>query len=261
MSLRVLHLAIIGLSLATPCPYSLAQEPQRADDLGAKALFYNASGAVVSVPSATTRTEVKANKPQGSTATQSARRKPQEPMTTLALRVSVLLVSADGGTREVKPSHQFGSGDRIKLAFNANRAGYFYLATVGSSGRVQVLSPRRGEPAVLEAGYRYQFPTAQNAYFKFDQRSGKEELWAVLSDEPLSAIDLGAGRIAQVQQPEGVRVASLAVASVSNDMSSKDLVLEEDAEAAYASIKPSALQRHDTSKKPRVMVKLVLDHQ
>lgn len=260
MSLLVRRTLLIGLTLSSCVHFASAQQVQPGDELGAKALFYNASGSVVSVPSAPAPDVAKA-KPGGAPATQVARAKPQTP-TTLALRASVLLVASDGGTREVKPSHKFQSGDRIKVSFKASRTSYFYLATVGTSGKVQLLAPRRGEPAILEAGLSYQFPAAQNAYFRFDKQPGKEVLWAVLSDEPLSAIDLGGGQIAQVQHPEGTRVPSqMIVASVSEDMTSKDLTFEEDTDAAYASIRPTALLRPDVSKKPRVMVKLVLDHQ
>jgi Domain of unknown function (DUF4384) len=221
---------------------------QPSDDLGAKALFYNAGGAVVSVPSKS------AEPAKGVVAA------PRKAPPVLALRASVLLVSADGGTREVKPSHPFQSGDRIKLSFTANRSGHFYLATVGSSGKVQILAPRRGEQAVLEAGYRYQYPAAQNSYFKFDGQAGKEVLWAVLADEPLQAINLGDGRVAQVNTGDGKATGAQAVASVSDEFAGKDLVFEEDAEAAYASVKPSAHRRNDQGSKPRVMVKLVLDH-
>jgi hypothetical protein len=261
MSLLAHRTSLMGLALSVFVSLSTAQQPPSDDELGAKALFYNTSGAVVSVPSATPAIDAK-SKPSSDVATAPvARAKPSPSTTMLALRASVLLVGPDGGTREVKPSHKFQSGDRLKLAFTSNVSGYFYLATVGSTGKVQVLAPRRGEPAVLEAGFRYQFPAAQTGFFKFDQQPGKEELWAVLTDEPLSAIDLGAGRIAQVQQPENSRLVSQAVASAADDMASKDLVFEEDTQAVYASLKPSTMPRPDSSKRPRVMVKLVLDHQ
>lgn len=224
---------------------SAGQEPE----FGAKALFYNASGAIESVPS-------KTEEPPKTAAAQPTRK----PAPTLALRASVLLASADGGTREVRPSHPFRTGDRIKLAFTANRTGYFYLATLGSSGKVQILAPRRGEPAILEAGYRYQYPAAQSAYFRFDGQAGKETLWAVLADEPLQAISLGDGRVAQIPQAEGGSVPASAVASVSDELAGKDLIFEEDAEAAYASVRPSADRRAALGAKPKVMVRLVLDH-
>ncbi|QTN22201.1 DUF4384 domain-containing protein [Rhizobacter sp. AJA081-3] len=238
-------LLVSGITLAPVA--GLAQ--QATDDLGAKALFYNASGAVVSVPSKTSAP------PKEVVAA------PRKAPPVLALRASVLLVAADGGTREVKPSHAFKTGDRIKLSFAANRSGFFYLATVGSSGKVQILAPRRGEPATLEAGYRYQYPASPTGYFKFDGAPGKEVLWAVLADEPLTAIDLGEGRIAQVQRAEGSTPVQQSVASVANEFAGKDLVFEEDSEAAYASVKPSAMKPGGTPAKPKVMVRLVLDHQ
>ena len=52
----------------------------------------------------------------------------------LALRATVLLASDGGATREVKPSHVFRTGDRIKLSFTSSKTGYFYLATIGKRG-------------------------------------------------------------------------------------------------------------------------------
>lgn len=237
-------LAFFGLTLvALP---GVAQQPS--EELSAKALFYSATGALLSVPS------------KSADPTKAVAQSPRNVSPVLALRASVLLASVDGGTREVKPSYQFRSGDRLKLAFTTNRPGYFYLAAVGSSGKVQVLAPRRGEPAALKAGYRYVYPAAQNAYFKLDGREGKEVLWAVMADEPLHAINLGDGRIAQPEGVDGPAPAVQAVAYAGDEFAGKDLVFEEDAEAAYVSLRPTADRRNDQGPRPRVIVKLVLDH-
>jgi hypothetical protein len=260
MSLRTRRLAIIGLSLAAICPLVRAQGPQRDAEFGAKALFYNAGGAVVSVATAPPPVEANA-KPPSPQPTKIARSKETIPPAVLALRASVLLASANGGTREVRPSHPFTTGDKIKLEIIANRTGYFYLVSVGSAGEVQLLAPRRGDAAILEGGFHYQYPGTKSTYFKFDQHPGKEELWAVLSDEPLNAIDLGGGRVARVAQPDGGRDRAEVVASATEYMGSKGFTIEEDDEAAYASTKPVSLQQPNSSSKPRVMLKLVLDHQ
>ena len=138
------------------------------------------------------------------------------------------------------------------------------MATIGTSGRVQLLAPRKGEAAAIQAGFKYQYPASAKAYFKFDQQAGQEELWAVLSDAPLDAISLGAGRVAEVQvretTPATGPAASQAIADATT-MVSKDLVFEEDAEAAYASIKPTAVVLPASPRKPAVMLKIVLNHQ
>lgn len=244
---------LVGIALG---PWAHAQTVDA--EMGAKALFYNAAGALVSVQSAVASSPTASADP-----VRRAQAKPAPPAV-LALRASVLIVGPDGGTREVKPSHKFSSGDRIKLAFTSNRTGYFYLATVGTSGRVQLLAPRKGEAAAIQAGFKYQYPASPRAYFKFDQQAGAEELWAVLSDAPLDAINLGVGRVAEVQVRESAPAATSATPPAVADataMASKDLVFEEDADATYASIKPTAAVVPAMARKPAVVLKIVLNHQ
>lgn len=238
---------------------------QQVESLGAKALFYNAGGQLTGVATSDPKGAVapaqgaaaKASDAQKVGATKQATRP-------LALRATVLLISEGGGTREVKPSYRFKSNDRIKLAFTSSKAGYFYLAAIGSSGRAQVLSPRGGEAAVLEAGYQYVFPTAPNAFFRFDSTRGKEELWAVLTDEPLKAINMGPGVVAEIStgnanERTNVAYASKSTVDVTDELGRKDLVFEDDASAVYVAAKPLVHQAADT-KKPPIVVKLTLAH-
>ena len=243
-------------------------------ELSAKALFYNTAGDVASVASGANAPPTTI--PSATLATAETNSDPKKvevkkTLPILALRASILLVASDGGTREVKPSYQFKSGDRVKLGFTTNKSGYFYLATLGTSGRVQMLAPRKGEAAKLTAGNRYTFPASSTGYFRMDGPSGKEELWAVLSDEPLDAINMGSGQMAYIEQaalngsqPPPKAGTAIPANRVSNDvtvqLASKDLVFEEDSEAAYASIKPASLVKTNTSAIPTIEIKLVLNH-
>lgn len=263
MELRAgLVLAVCALSAALSAGHACAQSgAAQSEELGARAIFYDSDGKLATVPSASAESKPA---PGGSKAPPAAAVHKPQPVP--ALRASVLLVGDGGRTREVSPSHVFGSGDRIRLDFVANRAGYFYLVAVGSSGRVQVIAPRAGEPAYLAARNRYTYPGNPRAYFRFDTQVGKEELWAVLSEEPLSAITLGSGLTASIEQPmpagasAPTQVASNAKLDVTDPVSTKDLVFEEDSEAAYASIKPSAYQTESGPRKPPIMIRLVLNH-
>lgn len=247
--------AAIAFALAGPVS---AQPPPAGDDLGAKALFYNVQGDISSVPTAS------AARPSAPPAAPrpTSPKAPQEPV--LALRGSVLLVGPDGGTREVKPSHEFRSGDRVKVAFTSNRAGYLYLITVGSSGGLQVLAPRPGDPAKVQPGFRYQYPASPTAYFRFDHQPGREEIWAVLSDEPLDAVNLGQGRVLAVKaaEPRLQAQAAAQIVDAAELLAGKDLVFEEDPQAAYTSIRP-AVSGPDTAsiKQHAVTLKMVLTHQ
>lgn len=264
--------AAIALGVVTAAIAATMQDAQsqEAGSLSAKALFYNASGKLTGVTSDGLKAEpAPASGPQAASGAPDSKPKPSaasQAARPLALRSTVLLVTDGGGTREVKPSYKFKTSDRIKLAFTSSRTGYFYLATVGSSGRVQVLAPRANEPAILEPGYRYTFPVSPTAYFRFDSNVGKEEIWAILSDGPLSAINMGAGQIAEIPAPTSqpqMNVAlannAVSVANISDELGRRDLLFEEDSNALYASAKPVAYTATSAAK-PSVIVKLTLSH-
>ena len=173
------------------------------------------------------------------------------------------MVGPCGGTREVKPSHVFNSGDRIKVALSSNRAGFLYLISVGASGKIQMLAPRQGEPATIQPGLRYQFPASPTAYFRFDKQAGSEEIWAVLSDEPLDVVSLGSDRLVAISRPGGDARTQPGdrVAHADQMLASKDLVFEEDADAAYSTVRPSAAPVGlVTLGRQAVTLKMVLNH-
>lgn len=245
-------------------------QSQEVGSLSAKALFYNASGNLTGVTTDEPKAEpASAPGPQAASGASDSKPKPSPPSQAarpLALRSAVLLVTEGGGTREVKPSYKFKTSDRVKLAFTSSRAGYFYLATVGSSGRVQVLAPRANEPAILQPGYRYTFPVSPTGYFRFDSNVGKEELWAVLSDDPLSAINMGAGQIVEISAPTNQSQPNVvpankytSVANLTDELATRDLLFEEDSNALYVSAKPVAYTPTSAAK-PSVIVKLTLSH-
>jgi hypothetical protein len=259
----------IGLTIAFAVASVFAQISDKSPELNAKALFYSATGEMTQVTTATPQAEPARNSDKQESRTTpkvGVTKRPSLASSPLALRSSVLLLSESGKLIETKPSHTFQTGDRVKLAFSASKSGYFYLATIGSSGKVQVLAPRPGEPAVIEAGNRYSFPSNPTGYFRFDSTKGREEIWAILSDEPLDAINMGGGLVAQLgTKPEtsnGINPSILAgksILDISSDLSSKDLVFEEDASALFASVKPHASLTNSKSKPP-VVVKLLLQH-
>lgn len=257
----------LTLLIALVASVVYAQDPGMSSELSAKALFYNASGDLAKVNSAVDnqkqQTATKHNNSGADGSVASAKRNQQRGSDQpLALRASVLLVAGDGKTVELKPSYKFRSGDRVKLAFSTNKAGYFYLTTIGSSGKVQILAPRPGEPVRVEAGNRYIFPSSPGGYFRFDSTKGQEEIWAVLSEAPLGTLAMGVGLVAQLPQQPGMPVPStvVAVADTSNELGGKDLVFEEDSTALFASAKPVSLIS-GSNNRPPVIVKLKLQHE
>ena len=139
------------------------------------------------------------------------------------LRASVKLIGAGGGYAEVLPTRAFRSGEQIRLAFTANTAGYFYLATIGSSGNVQLLEPPPGkDPVMFQPGQTYEFPRSPHA-LQFGGPPGTEEIYAFFSETPLDMLDFGEGR--QVRVGSGTSVA----AATARDLG----VVEVDVHAIY----------------------------
>jgi len=253
----VLRSTALLFALATSNVF--AQDTSPSSELSAKALFYNSSGGLTQVNSQGSGRKVSSAKPSVAVASNAHKGGAERP---LALRASVLLATADGKTVELKPSHKFHTGDRVKLAFSTNKAGYFYLVTIGSSGKAQILAPRPGEPVRVETGNRYTFPSSPTGYFRFDSTKGQEEIWAVLSDEPLAALNMGQGVVTNLPQQPGSPTPGnlLVVADLSTELSGKDLTFEEDSTALFASAKPVSMHTGSNSKPP-VIVKLLLKHE
>ncbi len=118
----------------------------------------------------------------------SATTKTDDKKQTLALKSTIVLIR-DGKTSTVVPSHEFVSGDRIKLVFTPNADGFVYWLTKGSSGNYSVLFPSKNtsEDNSVKRNQEYTIPT--KGTFKFDNKPGKEELLCILSTERLPDID------------------------------------------------------------------------
>ncbi len=107
---------------------------------------------------------------------------------TLAIK-STILLTRDGKTSTVVPSHEFQSGDKIKLVFTPNADGFVYWMAKGSSGQYAVLFPSKkaGEDNTVKRNQEYTVPV--KGTFKFDNKAGKEELLCILSPNRLEDIE------------------------------------------------------------------------
>ncbi len=117
-----------------------------------------------------------------------AAKKTDEKSQTLALKSTIVLLR-DGKKSTVVPSHEFKSGDRIKLVFTPNIDGYVYWLAKGSSGDYTVLFPseKAGVDNAVKRNQEYTVPV--KGTFKFDDKPGKEELLCVLATEKLADIE------------------------------------------------------------------------
>ena len=102
---------------------------------------------------------------------------------TTALKTTMLL-KRDGTTSTVLPSHEFKSGDSVKLVFTPNIDGYVYWLAKGSSGNYSVLFPSKANmDNAVQRNQEYTIPP--KGTFRFDDTPGNEELLCILSAEKL----------------------------------------------------------------------------
>jgi tRNA A-37 threonylcarbamoyl transferase component Bud32 len=90
---------------------------------------------------------------------------------------------------DADPSTTFHSGDRVRFAFESNIDGYLYVVQAGSSGRWTVLFPNpdaNNGRNVVARSEEYLVP--DNGWFAFDETPGTEEVFVVLSKQPLETL-------------------------------------------------------------------------
>jgi hypothetical protein len=109
----------------------------------------------------------------------------------LGLRYSVLQLMSNSRLEEVNPDGVFRSGDRIKVKVTPNSKGYLYVVHQGSSGNWDVLFPSSGFRQGSNAVERLEALTVpEGDYdFTFDEKTGTERLFVVLSAQPERDLD------------------------------------------------------------------------
>jgi hypothetical protein len=108
----------------------------------------------------------------------------------LGLRYALLKIGGSGELSEVSPETTFHSGDKVKISLMANQPGYIYIIQQGSSGNWRPLFPAQGDlpdSNRVEAGHIYQVPSGKS--FQFNQQTGEERLFLLLSREVVSDLD------------------------------------------------------------------------
>lgn len=118
----------------------------------------------------------------------------------LGLRYALLKVGDGDELSEVSPETTFHSGDKLKISLMANQPGYIYIIQQGSSGSWRPLFPSQNdlpESNRVEAGRIYQIPSGKS--FQFNQQTGQERLFILLSRQVVSDLD---GVIFNLRQQE-----------------------------------------------------------
>ena len=105
------------------------------------------------------------------------------------LKYRVIEKLPTGEEIDADPSKTFHSGDRVRFAFESNIDGYLYVAQSGSSGRWTILFPNpeanSGKNSIRRSE---QYFVPNNGWFAFDETPGTEEVFVILSREPLEAL-------------------------------------------------------------------------
>lgn len=144
---------------------------------------------------------------------------------TIGVKATVLL-ERDGQKSTVAPTHEFKSGDKVKLVFTPNTDGYVYWLAKGTSGNYTMLypSPKAGADNSVKRNTEYTVPAKGS--FRFDDKPGNEELLCILSTEKLPDLDKAA---AEQFANAGQQVAQLEEQQTKK-RTTRDLVFEEDEE-------------------------------
>jgi hypothetical protein len=153
----------------------------------------------------------------------------------LGLRYSVLKRDGSGKFVEVDPDSSFRSGDAIRLTVDANSSGYLYVVAQGPSGKWKPLFPSEeagGGSNRIERGSSQQIPPADMRPLVFDQQTGTEKLFLVLSRKPEPDLDTliysitGGGSSGDKKLMAQATVGDDVVSRLRQEVKSRDLVFE-----------------------------------
>ena len=109
----------------------------------------------------------------------------------LGLRYSFLRNTGGEEYREVDPDTVFHSGDRIRVAAQSNDEGYLYIVMKGTSGSWKVLFPSAevADGSNRVGSGRQTLIPPPPGRFAFDEQSGEERLFIVLSRHPEPSLE------------------------------------------------------------------------
>ena len=147
---------------------------------------------------------------------------PTDKQAVVKVKATVLL-TRDGNTEQVLPSHEFKSGDRIKLVYTTNIDCYVYWLSEGSSGDHYMLYPNEkvGMENWVKKNEENTIPV--KGQFKFDENAGTEKILLVMAPEKIPELD----EAAKAAAVKGGTVKSLEEKQESG-RKTRDLVFEEE---------------------------------
>jgi uncharacterized protein DUF4384 len=144
----------------------------------------------------------------------------------LGLRYGILKRMKNGVGVEVDPDSVFHSGDRIRLSVEANDKSYLYMILRGSSGNWSLLFPSSrilGGRHEVDRGARHEVPLASSDWFVFDEQSGVEKLFVVLSRTPEPALE---NFVQAVQSSQAASLSDATVSKIRGSVKTGKLAME-----------------------------------
>ena len=147
---------------------------------------------------------------------------------------TTLELTRDGQVSTVLPTHEFKSGDRVKLRYTTNADGYVYWLAKMSSGNYAVLFPtlQAGMDNLIKKNAEHTVPV--KGTFRFDDKPGTENLLMVFAPNKVpeleKAVAEASGQKGNVDQ-NATQVASVEEKNTSK-RKTRDLVFEEEDDAA-----------------------------
>ena len=140
----------------------------------------------------------------------------------------ILRRSPGGAAIEVDPDTTFGSGDRIRFAFEPSTDGFLYVVQQGSSGRWSVLLPHPQINGGRNEVARFRPVTIPpSGWFRFDDTAGTERVFVYLSREPVPTLPGFNGPVQAMAAVEPT-----AMLDLTRSVRQRDLVFEKEAESA-----------------------------
>ncbi|MDR1084625.1 MAG: DUF4384 domain-containing protein [Deltaproteobacteria bacterium] len=145
---------------------------------------------------------------------------------------TTLDLTKDGETSSVPLSHEFVSGDKIKLRYTTNADGYAYWLAKMASGQYSILFPSSatGMDNFVKKNENHSVPI--KGYFRFDDTPGTETIMVVFSTNKIPELDAA---VAEAAAEAGkVEKNSAEIANLESETTTKrttrDLVFDDEEE-------------------------------
>jgi hypothetical protein len=122
------------------------------------------------------------------------------PVQAIGLGYTLFMRDSSGRSVRVEPSHEFHSGDRVRISLEPSIDGFLYVFHTEGAGQPEMIYPDArldGGENWIEAHVPMEVPSSEQSddryhWFVFDNNPATERLYVVVTREPLPAVPTGA---------------------------------------------------------------------